>query len=232
MSVRRNGRQVADVIEKLRVNHNKNALRGRNKRDPSSETTKLRKRNKMFERAELLSMDNYKAQIIMLIHFPNTKQSTTYGKAFGNVAQSFLDAHKSVAKKFYDFCNAADQVPGDSSEEANPHIFPNSDDSIEKAGTHIIPNSDDFSKEVCPENSSNLGETGEEAVFENTETLTTTSEKVLIEMGFDKGEEELTTLDMLFQKYGDLQNCEIVSSQTTCYQKTLKAPVAGKKSPT
>lgn len=84
-------------------------------------------------------------------------------------------------------------VPGDSSEEANPHIFPNSDDSIEKAGTHIIPNSDDFSKEVCPENSSNLGETDEEAVFENTETLTTTSEKVLIEMGFDKGEEELTS---------------------------------------
>lgn len=57
-------------------------------------------------------MDNYKAQIIMLIHFPNTKQSTTYGKAFGNVAQSFLDAHKSVAKKFYDFCNAADQGIG------------------------------------------------------------------------------------------------------------------------
>ncbi|EFX78625.1 hypothetical protein DAPPUDRAFT_320277 [Daphnia pulex] len=48
----------------------------------------------MFERAELLSKDHYKAQIFMFIHFPNTKQSTTYGKAFGNVAQSFLDSHK------------------------------------------------------------------------------------------------------------------------------------------
>jgi hypothetical protein len=36
----------------------------------------------------------------MFIHFPNTKQSTTYGKAFGNVAQSFLDSHKSIAKIF------------------------------------------------------------------------------------------------------------------------------------
>jgi hypothetical protein len=45
MSVRRNGRQVADVIEKLRANHNKNAIWGRNKPDSSSETTKLRKRN-------------------------------------------------------------------------------------------------------------------------------------------------------------------------------------------
>ncbi len=59
--------------------------------------------------AELLSKENYKAQIIMFIHFPNTKQSTTYGKAFGNVVQPFLDAHKSVAKNFYGFCNAADQ---------------------------------------------------------------------------------------------------------------------------
>ena len=82
--------------------------------------------------------------------------------------------------------------PEDSSEEANPRIIPNSGDSMEKAGPHIIPNSDDFSKEAGPENSSNLGETGEEDVFENTETLTTTSEKVLIEMGFDEGEEELT----------------------------------------
>jgi hypothetical protein len=59
--------------------------------------------------AELLSKENYKAQIIMFIHFSNTKQSTTYGKAFGKVAQSFLDAHKSVAKICCDFCNAADQ---------------------------------------------------------------------------------------------------------------------------
>ncbi len=41
---------MASVIEKLRANHNKNAIRGRSKLDPSSETTKLRKRNEMLER--------------------------------------------------------------------------------------------------------------------------------------------------------------------------------------
>ncbi len=54
MSVVRNGRHVADVIEKLRANHNKNALRGRNKRDPSSETTPPPpKKNEMFERVNI-----------------------------------------------------------------------------------------------------------------------------------------------------------------------------------
>ncbi len=40
---------MADVIEKLTANHNKNALRGRNKRDPSSETTKLIKETKCLK---------------------------------------------------------------------------------------------------------------------------------------------------------------------------------------
>ncbi|EFX69686.1 hypothetical protein DAPPUDRAFT_113432 [Daphnia pulex] len=193
MSVRRNGRQVAGVIEKLRPNHNKDAIRGRNKPDPSSETTKLRKRNEMFERAELLSKDNYKAQIIMFIHFPNTKQSTTYGKAFGNVAQSFLDSHKSV--------------------DVSSHVFPG----------HT-------SKEVGPRNCSDPGETVVEDVFENTETLVT-SEKSVIEIDFDEGEEELTNLDMVLQKYGNFEHYEVVTSQTTFPDKEpLQALVAGEES--
>ncbi|KAK4024571.1 hypothetical protein OUZ56_009994 [Daphnia magna] len=45
-----------------------------------SVTTKHRKRTEIYERAQLLSNDHFKGRIIVPIHFPNTKQSTTYGK--------------------------------------------------------------------------------------------------------------------------------------------------------
>ncbi|KZS03811.1 Uncharacterized protein APZ42_033376 [Daphnia magna] len=40
-----------------------------------------------------------RGKIIVHIHFFNTKQSTTYGKAFGDVTQAFLDTHK-IFEKF------------------------------------------------------------------------------------------------------------------------------------
>ncbi len=52
----------------------------------------------------------YKAQVIVMIHFPTSRQSTTYGESFGEIAKMYLNSNnKSVEKNFFDLCNAADK---------------------------------------------------------------------------------------------------------------------------
>lgn len=60
-----------------------------------------------------MSNGHFGAQIIIFIHFPNQKQSTTYGKAFGKVAQTFLDNNSHFKDMFYNSCNAAEQGNND-----------------------------------------------------------------------------------------------------------------------
>ncbi|KZS08247.1 Uncharacterized protein APZ42_027846 [Daphnia magna] len=66
--------------------------------------------------------------IIVPIHFPNSKQSTTYGKAFGDVAQAFLDTHKTSEKFLFETCNAANQDPDGTNKQAvaENNQYPNS----------------------------------------------------------------------------------------------------------
>ena len=50
MSGRKNGKQLSDVFLKLRANHNKKDQGSKKHPDPSSETSKVRKKNEIFER--------------------------------------------------------------------------------------------------------------------------------------------------------------------------------------
>ncbi len=50
MSGRKNGKQLSDVFQKLRANHNKKDQGSKKRPDPTSETSKVRKKNEIFER--------------------------------------------------------------------------------------------------------------------------------------------------------------------------------------
>ena len=50
MSGRKNGKQLSDVFQKLRANYNKKDQGSKKRPDPSSETSKVRKKNEIFER--------------------------------------------------------------------------------------------------------------------------------------------------------------------------------------
>ena len=54
----------------------------------------------------ILLYDHYKGQLIVLVYYPNEKQSTSYGVPFGSSAESFLCAkRRQIEKDFYTFGN-------------------------------------------------------------------------------------------------------------------------------
>ena len=55
-----------------------------------------------YKQADFLSK-TYHDQIIVLMHFPNKKQSSTYGQTFGHVAEAFLSPTKALRKTFLTF---------------------------------------------------------------------------------------------------------------------------------
>ncbi|KAK4004030.1 hypothetical protein OUZ56_005773 [Daphnia magna] len=99
------GRRVFDVVEKLRAYQSYDYVKTNKRSDPTSVTTKHRKRTEIYER-----------------------QSTTYGKAFGDVAQAFLDTHKTSEKFLFETCNAANQDPDGTNKQAvaENNQYPNS----------------------------------------------------------------------------------------------------------